>query len=127
MKRVAVVEDSPEIRLFVTVLLSRAYVVDQYGDGQEALDGFARCQPDLVLLDISLPRIDGTEVLARMRAAASDSPLRHIPVIAFTAYASESERQRFLDIGFDDHISKPVTDFQLFLVTVARLLRRTTT
>jgi|GEM_PF-2481985 len=124
MKRVAVVEDSPEIRLFVTVLLSRAYVVDQYGDGQEALDGFARCRPDLVLLDISLPRIDGTEVLARMRSAGSDSPLRGIPVIAFTAYASESERQRFLDIGFDDHISKPVTDFQLFLETVERLLQR---
>ena len=119
MKRVAVVEDSPEIRLFVTVLLSRAYEVDQYSDGQEALDGFAERRPDLVLLDISLPRIDGTEVLARMRA---DPALQGIPVIAFTAYASESERQRFLDLGFDDHISKPVTDFQLFLETVERVL-----
>jgi CheY-like chemotaxis protein len=124
MKRVAVVEDSPEIRLFVTVLLSRAYEVDQYSDGQEALDGFAKRRPDLVLLDISLPRIDGTEVLARMRSEAADALLQRIPVIAFTAYASESERQRFLDIGFDDHISKPVTDFQLFLETVDRLLHR---
>lgn len=121
MKRIAVVEDSPEIRLFVTVLLSRAYEVDQYSDGQEALDGFAGRRPDLVLLDISLPRIDGTEVLARMR---TDPALQRIPVIAFTAYASESERQRFLDLGFDDHISKPVTDFQLFLETVGRALQR---
>lgn len=121
MKRVAVVEDSPEIRLFVTVLLSRAYEVDQYGDGQEALDGFVERRPGLVLMDISLPRIDGTEVLARMR---NDPALRRIPVIAFTAYASESERRRFLDLGFDDHISKPVTDFQLFLETVERVLLR---
>jgi len=124
MKRVAVVEDSPEIRLFVTVLLSRSYEVDQYSDGQEALDGFARRRPDLVLLDISLPRIDGTEVLTRMRSAAADPALQRIPVIAFTAYASESERQRFLDIGFDDHISKPVTDFQLFLETIERALNK---
>ncbi len=124
MKRVAVVEDSPEIRLFVTVLLSRSYEVDQYSDGQEALDGFARRRPDLVLLDISLPRIDGTEVLTRMRSAAADPALRRIPVIAFTAYASESERQRFLDLGFDDHISKPVTDFQLFLETIERVLNK---
>ena len=124
MKRVAVVEDSPEIRLFVTVLLSRSYEVDQYSDGQEALDGFALRRPGLVLLDISLPRIDGTEVLTRMRSPAADSALRSIPVIAFTAYASESERQRFLDLGFDDHISKPVTDFQLFLETIERALRK---
>ena len=80
MKRVAVVEDSPEIRLFVTVLLSRSYEVDQYSDGQEALDGFALRRPGLVLLDISLPRIDGTEVLTRMRSPAADSALRIWPV-----------------------------------------------
>lgn len=121
MKRVSVVEDSPEIRLLVTVLLSRTYEVTEYADGQEALDGFARSRPDLVLLDISLPRIDGTEVLARMRA---DPALERIPVIAFTAYASASERQRLLDLGFDDHISKPLTDFQLLRGTVERLLQR---
>jgi CheY-like chemotaxis protein len=121
MKRVSVVEDSPEIRLLVTVLLSRSYEVIEYADGQEALDGFARSRPDLVLLDISLPRIDGTEVLARMRA---DPELARIPVIAFTAFASESERQRLLDLGFDDHISKPLTDFQLLRGKVERLLQR---
>jgi CheY-like chemotaxis protein len=118
-KRIAVVEDSPEIRLLATVLLSRLYAVTEYADGQEALEGFARQRPDLVLLDISLPRLDGTEVLARMRA---DPGLAAVPVIAFTAYAAENERQRFLDLGFDDHISKPLTDFQLLLTTVERLL-----
>jgi CheY-like chemotaxis protein len=121
MKRVSVVEDSPEIRLLVTVLLSRSYEVSEYSDGQEALDGFARSRPDLVLMDISLPRIDGTEVLARMRA---DPDLERIPVIAFTAYASLSERQRLLDLGFDDHVSKPLTDFQLLKGTIERLLQR---
>jgi CheY-like chemotaxis protein len=121
MKRVALVEDSPEIRLLVSVVLSRAYEVIEYADGEEALAGFAKSLPDLVLLDISLPRIEGTEVLARMRA---DAGLRHIPVIAFTAFASEGERSRFLELGFDDHISKPITDFQHLRDAVERLLRQ---
>jgi CheY-like chemotaxis protein len=120
-KRVAVVEDSPELRLLATALLSRLYEVAGYADGQEALDGFARSRPDLVLLDISLPRVEGTEVLARMRA---DAGLGNIPVIAFTGYASDSERRRLLDLGFDGHLSKPVTDFELLMGTVARLLSR---
>lgn len=121
MKRVAIVEDSPEIRLLVSVVLSRAYEVEEYTDGEEALAGFARSRPDLVLLDISLPRIDGTEVLARMRA---DAGLQAIPVIAFTAFASDSERARFLDLGFNDHISKPITDFQHLRESVERLLQQ---
>ena len=121
-KRVDVVEDSPEIRLLASVLLSRLYEVGEYTDGLEALEGFARRRPDLVLLDISLPRIDGIELLARMRA---DPVLAPIPVIAFTAYDSESERKRFFELGFDDHIGKPLTDFQLLLGTVERLLRQT--
>lgn len=121
MKKVAVVEDSPEIRLLVTVLLSRSYAVTEYADGVEALEGFARDRPDLVILDISLPRLDGPEVLARMRA---DAGLARIPVIAFTAFASEPERRRLLELGFDEHISKPITDFDLLTGTVARLLER---
>jgi len=121
MKRIAIVEDSPEIRLLVSVVLSRVYEVAEYPDGEEALAGFAGSRPDLVLLDISLPRLDGTEVLARMRA---DAVLKPIPVIAFTAFASDGERRRFLDLGFDDHISKPITDFQQLKASVARLLQR---
>ena len=121
MKKVAVVEDSPEIRLLVTVLLSRSYEVTEYADGAEALQGFARNRPDLVILDISLPRLDGPEVLARMKA---DANLARIPVIAFTAFASDQERRRLLELGFDEHISKPITDFDLLTGTVERLLQR---
>jgi CheY-like chemotaxis protein len=116
-----VVEDSPEIRLLASVLLSRVYEVGEYTDGLEALEGFAQVRPDLVLLDISLPRIDGIELLARMRA---DPGLAPIPVIAFTAYASENERKHFFELGFDDHIAKPLTDFQHLMGTVERLLRQ---
>jgi CheY-like chemotaxis protein len=119
MKRIAIVEDSPEIRLLVSVLLSPTYAIAEYADGEAALAGFAQDRPDLVLLDISLPHMEGTEVLARMRA---DEALRNVPVIAFTAFASEGERDRFLELGFDDHISKPITDFQHLRDTVKRLL-----
>jgi CheY-like chemotaxis protein len=121
MKTIAVVEDSPEIRLLLNVVLSRSYKVVEYSDGAEALDGFARNPPDLVILDISLPRLEGPEVLARMK---TQPDLARIPVIAFTAYASEQERRKLLDLGFDEHISKPITDFNLLTGTVARLLQR---
>jgi CheY-like chemotaxis protein len=129
-KKVAIVEDSPEVRMLVTVLLSRAWEVDEYKDGEEALAGLAESPPDLVLLDISLPGIDGTEVLARMRAKdppehpAHAARLAKIPVIAFTGYSSDDERQRLLDLGFDDYIGKPITDFQLLMDVVERLLSR---
>src|SRR4051794_38991197 len=103
-KKVALVEDSPEVRMLVTVLLSRAWEVDAYKDGEEALAGLAESRPDLVLMDIPLPGIDGTEVLARMRAKdppAHLADLAEIPVIAFTGYSSDDERQRLLDLGFD--------------------------
>jgi two-component system, cell cycle response regulator DivK len=119
MKKVAVVEDSPEIRLLVTVLLSRSYEVTEYADGAEALAGFAHNRPDLVILDISLPGLDGPEVLKRMKA---DADLTAVPVIAFTAFASDQERRRLLGLGFDEHISKPIIDFDLLTGTVERLL-----
>jgi two-component system, OmpR family, alkaline phosphatase synthesis response regulator PhoP len=121
MKLIAVVEDSPEIRLLLNVVLSRSYEVVEYSDGEEALEGFVLRPPDLVILDISLPRLEGPEVLARMKA---NPVLARIPVVAFTAYASELERRSLLSLGFDEHISKPITDFNLLTGTVERLLQR---
>jgi CheY-like chemotaxis protein len=118
-KRVAVVEDSPEIRILARLLLGRTYEVVEYETGELALADFGRCRPDLVLLDISLPGMDGVEVMMRMRA---DPALREIPVVAFTAYASDAERERYLSLGFDGHVSKPIVDKSILLGTIERLL-----
>ena len=76
MKKIAVVEDNPDNQLLVRAILSEQYEVTSYETGQAALEGLPKEPPDLVLLDISLPEMDGTEVLRRIRA---DATLGHVP------------------------------------------------
>ena len=119
MKRVTVVEDNVDSRLLLTAILGSAYEVAEYGTGPDALDGMRRSRPDLVLLDIGLPGMDGVEVLAHMRA---DSELCRLPVIVLTARAMSGDRETFLDAGFDDYVSKPIVDEQVLLDAIERLL-----
>lgn len=119
MKKIALVEDNPDNQLLVRVILESAYEVIAYETGIEALNGFKSQKPDLILLDISLPQMDGTEVLRRLRA---DRGLRSIPVIALTAHAMTGDREKYLDMGFNDYITKPILDEQLFLAAIGRHL-----
>ena len=119
MKRVAVVEDNADNRLLVSVLLDGQYDIVEYETGMDALRGFELDLPDLVLLDISLPEMDGVEVVGRMRA---DDRLRGIPVIALTAHASPHDRERFMRAGFDDYVTKPIVDEDVLLSAIATRL-----
>lgn len=119
MKKVAVVEDNPDNRLLVSVLLEDLYHITEYERGDEALAGIVADRPDVVLLDISLPEMDGSEVLARIRA---DPDLQSLKVIALTAHASSADRERFLAEGFDDYVTKPITDENILLGAIARAL-----
>ncbi len=75
--------------------------------------------PDLVLLDVSLPGMDGTEVLRQIRA---DPQLRHLPVIALTAHAMAGDREKYLGAGFSEYVTKPIVDENLLLEAISRLL-----
>ena len=119
MKKIAVVEDNPDNRLLVRVILEGLYEIAEYEDGFAALAGLAADRPDLVLLDVSLPEMDGTEVLRRMRA---DPGLRGLPVIALTAHAMGGDREKFLAQGFDDYVTKPIVDETLLLDAIQRAL-----
>ena len=119
MKRIAVVEDNPDNRLLVQAILEDLYEIDEYESGNGALAGFLERRPDLVLLDISLPGQDGTEVLKALRA---DAALCSLPVVALTAHAMAGDRERFLAEGFDDYISKPIIDEELLLAALRRHL-----
>ncbi len=119
MKRIAVVEDNPDNRLLVRVILEPLYEVAEYENGFAALDGLPREKPDLVLLDVSLPEMDGTEVLRRLRA---DPCLRELPVIALTAHAMAGDREKYLAAGFDDYVAKPIIDERLLLEAIRRKL-----
>ncbi|TVP43129.1 MAG: response regulator [Gemmatimonadales bacterium] len=117
--RLALVEDNPDNRLLVQAILEDDYEIDEYENGIDALAGMAASPPDLVLLDISLPGMDGTEVLARMR---DDDGMRGIPVIALTAHAMTGDRERFLGLGFDHYMTKPIVDVEALVEAIERLL-----
>jgi two-component system cell cycle response regulator DivK len=124
MKKIAVVEDNPDNRLLVQVILESLYEVVQYENGYTAIEGLARQKPDLVLLDVSLPGMDGAEVLQRIRA---DGELRNLPVIALTAHAMTGDREKYLAAGFDDYVAKPIVDETLLLDAIKKLLARDST
>lgn len=119
MKRVAVVEDNPDNRLLVAVILEDRYDITEYETGPDALQGFAAYVPDLILLDISLPGMDGVEVLGHIRA---DERLKHTPVIAITAHAAATDRERFLQAGFNEYVAKPIVDEVILLDAIAKYL-----
>ncbi len=119
MKKIGLVEDNPDNRLLVKVILEDQYEVTEYEMGQEALDGFKQNKPDLVLLDISLPEMDGPEVLQCMRA---DENLKDLPVVALTAHAMAGDREKYLAMGFDDYVTKPIVDEAVLLEAIERRL-----
>ena len=121
MKRIAVVEDNADNRLLVRAILEDSYVIIEYDSGSAALAGLKDGRPDLILLDISLPEMDGTEVLRAIRA---DAALRLLPVIALTAHAMAGDRERFLAEGFDDYLTKPIMDENVLIGSIERLLGR---
>lgn len=118
--RIAVVEDNPDNRLLVQAILDDRYEVSEYETGRDAVDGLLDDRPDLILLDISLPEMDGTEVLAWIRR---QDTLKDIPVIALTAHAMSGDRERFLSAGFDDYVTKPIIDEDTLLGAIDRWLR----
>jgi CheY-like chemotaxis protein len=118
--KLAVVEDNPDNRMLVQALLEDRYEISEYETGMEAVEGLPGNVPDLVLLDISLPEMDGTEVLAWIRA---QDGLKHLPVIALTAHAMAGDRDKYLAAGFNDYVTKPIVDEALLIEAIERCLK----
>jgi two-component system, cell cycle response regulator DivK len=121
MTRIALVEDNADNRLLARAILEDSYEIDEYESGSDALAGLRAAPVALVLLDISLPVMDGTEVLRHIRA---DDALKALPVIALTAHAMAGDREKYLGMGFDAYVTKPIVDEQILLDEIARLLRK---
>lgn len=116
--RILVVDDEPRyIRLMEANLVSAGYKVLTSANGQEAVDRVAEHQPDLVLLDIMMPVLDGIEACDRIRKFSN------VPIIMVTARGDERDRVRGLDVGADDYIVKPYSASEL-LARVRAVLRR---
>jgi len=122
MKTIAVVEDNADNRLLLHAFLSDRYEIVEYETGPAALEGFRARMPDLVLLDVSLPGMDGLAIVSRLRA---DERTKTLPVIALTAHAMHGDRQRFLKSGFDEYVSKPIVDENVLFAAIEKLLSGT--
>jgi len=121
-QKIAVVEDNPDNRMLVQALLEDRYEISEYETGVEAVEGLGDDIPDLVLLDISLPEMDGTEVLAWLR---QQDDLKDLPVIALTAHAMAGDREKYLAAGFNDYVTKPIMDEDVLLEAIERCLSPT--
>src|SRR3954471_5630081 len=116
-EQILVVEDNDKnMKLFRDVLRATGYRTLEATTGGRAVELAAERRPDLVLMDIRLPDIDGVEALGRLRA---DERFTTAPVLAPTAQAMGGNRERFLAAGFDGYLSKPV-DIAEFVATVRR-------
>jgi DNA-binding response OmpR family regulator len=117
--RVLVVDDDATVAEVVTTYLQRAgYTVDRAGDGATALATAATDSPDLVVLDLTLPDLEGMEVYRRLREQRAD-----LPVVILTARGDEDDRVLGLQIGADDYVTKPFSPRELVL-RVQSVLRR---
>lgn len=113
MSKILVVEDSPMIQeILVERLRFRNYEVIVAQDGQEGVEMAQREQPDLILMDISLPVMDGWEATEHIRKIES---IKNTPIIALTAHALVEDRNRSLAIGCNDFETKPINFSQLIL------------
>lgn len=105
-QRVLVVEDNRDnMTLIVDVLTSLDYEVIQAHDGEEGITLAKSEHPDLILMDLSLPKIDGWEATRTIKA---NEKLQDIPIIALTAHAMVGDRERALEAGCDDYMTKPL-------------------
>jgi CheY-like chemotaxis protein len=118
---IAVVEDNADNRLLLQALLGDRYDLVEFDNGADALAGLTASLPDVVLLDISLPGMDGNEILSRIRG---DERLRPLPVIALTAHAMSGDREKCLSAGFNDYITKPIVDELLLFDAIERCVAK---
>ena len=118
MSKIALVDDDRNILTSVSMTLeTEGFDVDTYTDGQSALDAFSRSMPDLAILDIKMPRMDGMDLLQRLRQNSS------LPVIFLTSKDDEIDEILGLRMGADDYVTKPFSQ-RLLLERIRSLLRR---
>lgn len=120
MKKILVAEDNLANReLIREILEAGGYEVVEACDGREALEKIAEAMPDLVLLDIQMPILDGFAIVRQLR---ENPRFTDLPVVALTAFAMRGDRERALAAGFTAYLTKPF-DLQLLRTQIAQILR----
>jgi two-component system cell cycle response regulator DivK len=118
-QRILVVEDNDRNRRLLKILLeSRGYEVIEAVTGEEAMKYLKDHKPDLILMDIQLPNVDGLELTRNIK---NNLKTADIPIVAVTAYAMKGDRERILEAGCDGYISKPIDTRKLILLVTETL------
>lgn len=118
--QILIADDRPSSRELLRLVLERAgYDVIEAEDGERALTQAREGSPDLILLDLQMPGLDGYGVLAALRA---EERFAQVPVLALTASAMRGDREKILEAGFTDYLAKPAAP-ELVRETVARVLK----
>jgi two-component system cell cycle response regulator DivK len=117
-KRLLIVEDSELNRDLLVQIFEDSYEIEFAADGETAVKIASSRRPDLILMDIGLPRLSGLEATRAIRASAAD-----VPIIAVSASVMPGDRQRAIEAGSDDFVAKPIDDAAL-VEKVGRLLER---
>ena len=119
LPKIALIEDNDDNRAVVVALLEDDFEIDEYEDGFSALEGMPSKEPELILIDIAMPGLDGKEVLKRLK----EGPLADTPTIALTAHAMDGDRDTFLAAGFDGYMSKPIVDEDILIELIQTLIQ----
>jgi CheY-like chemotaxis protein len=122
--RILIADDRPSSRELLRLVLERSgYEVIEAEDGEQAVERARMENPDLILLDLQMPVLDGYGVLAALR---SEARFLNLPVLALTASAMRGDRERIMEAGFTDYLAKPAGP-EILRETVARLLEKAET
>lgn len=109
--KILIVEDNPRnMRLMELLLKGNGYTLLKATDGKEAMEVAVSEHPDLILMDVQLPRLSGLEATRQLRQMPAFS---RVPILAITAYAMGGDREKFMDAGFDAYLSKPINTREL--------------
>ena len=110
-KKILIVEDNPQnMKVELMALRPHGYILLQATDGEEALQIAMRDKPDLIIMDIQLPKVSGLEVTGRLRQMPD---FRHTPIIAVTAYAMRGDKEKAIEAGCNAYLSKPINTREL--------------
>ncbi len=121
-EKILIVEDNPQnMEVTLMTLRGQGYTLLEAVDGEEALKVADREKPDLILIDMHLPKIDGLEVIRRLRQIPAFS---HVPIIALTAYAMRGDEERITGAGCDAYLAKPLRIHELRSTVAEMLLSR---
>lgn len=110
-KKILIAEDNPQnMKVVLMTLRPHGYTLLQATDGEEALETALKEKPDLILMDIQLPKMSGLEITRKLREIPA---FTHTPIIAVTAYAMKGDKEKAIEAGCDAHLPKPINTREL--------------